>query len=187
MDYVALGFAANVDNVVVGAAGFGLRSRPLSAQANAIIAVCNVAATVLAVLAGEQLRALVSPMQGDVAGGLVFVLLGCCALRDAAAAADHDSGQSSESSAHAVEWRQALVIGVSLSFSNLAGGVAAGLAGFDVVALSATMFIASWLGIRAGEALGEAVGRRLTPRVSAVLAAAALLLVGVWRCVWATL
>lgn len=184
MDYAVLGVAANIDNVVVGA-GFGLQSRRVAPLANAIIAACNVAATALAMLLGDWLRQFVSPLHGDLAGGAVFLLLGCAALRDAVGA--RDSHELSVAPVHEMHWRQAVAVGLSLSFSNLAGGVAAGLAGFDVVALSATMFVASWLGIRVGEAVGEAIGRHLTPRVSALVGAAALLLVGAWRCVWATL
>jgi putative Mn2+ efflux pump MntP len=175
---LVLGVVANIDNLLVGSA-FGLQGQTVSHVSNLIIALCNCSATLVSMLAGQSLLHWLSPWVGDLIAAVVFIALGCVSFN----ADDSPSSSSSEQFSSSMSVSEAFGVGLSLSFSNLAGGVAAGLAGFSIASQLATMFLCSWLGISLGVTLGKRVGQHLTARTSARLAGIAFVSFGLLRIV----
>jgi putative Mn2+ efflux pump MntP len=172
VEEAVLGLVANVDNLLVGCA-FGLGGARVSHTNNGIIALCNCAATFLSMSTGRLFLQFISPLAADLIAAAVFVALGCASLCHTS----HDAPQTKA----AMSAREAFVVGVSLSFSNVASGLAAGLAGFSVVSQVVVMIFCSFFGLELGQRLGSTLGTRLTPRSSAQLGAIAFVSLGVWR------
>ncbi|APB32613.1 membrane spanning protein [Gloeomargarita lithophora Alchichica-D10] len=184
--YLLLGVATNIDNLIIGTT-YGLRRKRINFLGNLTIAVFNALATFLSVLAGDFLRRFLSESIGELLGGLAFLVLGILTILEAylAERAVEEQGESFSPQAALVRtpYREIVAVGLGTAVSNLAGGVGAGLAGFDPVRMTVLMFVFSLLPISLGQWVGQHTAAKFPQQWANITAATVLMGFGVWKLV----
>ncbi len=179
ISYLLLGIATNIDNLTVGTS-YGIRARNIYFRFNVLIGVLNATTTFLSMLLGNYLREYISEQVGDIVGNGVFLVLGVITLGEFLVIRDQQPEQEPVIRGQ-VGWREAALLGLSLSFSNLASGVGAGIVGLDIPILTLIMFGMSMLPISLGQWVGQKVGMLFSVRLSRLLSGCALVGLGLWR------
>ncbi|MEN9215973.1 MAG: manganese efflux pump [Gloeomargarita sp. HHBFW_bins_162] len=183
--YLLLGIATNIDNMIIGTT-YGLKRRRIDLVSNLIIATLNGSATFVSVLAGDYLRQFLSEQVGEFLGGLVFLVLGILTIVETymmepeKEPTDHQETISQWGLVR-VPRREALALGLGLSVTNIAGGVGAGLAGFEALRMTMLMFVFSILPISLGQWVGQNTGRQFPQHWANIMAATVLTGVGLWK------
>ncbi|WP_071453320.1 manganese efflux pump [Gloeomargarita lithophora] len=188
--YLLLGVATNIDNLIIGTT-YGLKRHRIDFINNVMIGSFNGAATFISVLVGDFLRQFLTAQVGELLGGMVFLTLGFLTIAETYMMdeqLDEEAGEKPHSSAAKshlvrVSRREALGLGLGLSVTNIAGGVGAGLAGFEVVRMTVLMFIFSILPISLGQWVGQHTAAKFPQRWANITAATVLVGFGVWKLV----
>ncbi len=182
--YLLLGVATNIDNMIIGTT-YGLKRRRINFVNNLMIGSLNAAATFVSVLAGDFLRRFLSEQIGELLGGLVFLTLGFLTIAETymmdREEAEEEVELNPKSTLVPVPRREALGLGLGLSVTNIAGGVGAGLAGFEAVRMTILMFTFSILPISLGQWLGQNMGSIFPQRWANITAATVLTGFGIWK------
>jgi len=182
--YLLLGVATNIDNMIIGTT-YGLKRHRIDFISNVMIGSLNGVATFISVLIGDFLRRFLTPQVGELLGGLVFLTLGFLTIAETYMMdqedqeIDEEVGQkleslASKSSLVRVSRQEAFGLGLGLSVTNIAGGVGAGLAGFEVVRMTLLMFVFSILPISLGQWIGQRTASRFPQRWMNITAATVL-------------
>jgi putative sporulation protein YtaF len=188
--YLLLGVATNIDNMIIGTT-YGLKRHRIDFISNVMIGFLNGSATFVSVLVGDFLRQFLTEQVGELLGGLVFLTLGFLTIAETYMMdqeTDEEVEQKPESLASKsgfvrVSRQEALGLGLGLSVTNIAGGVGAGLAGFEVVRMTILMFTFSILPISLGQWLGQHTASRFPQRWANITAATVLTGFGIWKLV----
>lgn len=156
-----IGFGQSIDNLMAGM-GYALSNRPLSWHHNALIALVNAAGTLFTMVMGDQvLQHLPGEEDGRSAriiGGYILIGLGVkellCGGGDRTVSGDTEQAASGDDDgqvlAVSVDDRgsqsrrlqlEVVVLAFGLTFTNLAGGFAAGIAGLPPVAVCIMSFV----------------------------------------------
>jgi putative Mn2+ efflux pump MntP len=186
LTYLLLGVATNIDNMIIGTT-YGLRGKRINFWGNLTIAVCNASATFFSVLAGDFLRQFLPASLGELLGGLAFLVLGILTVVEAYMV-EQAVGEGAEpfippAQLVRVSYRETAAVGLGTAVSNLAGGVGAGLAGFDPVRMTVLMFVFSILPISLGQWLGQNTRAKFPQHWANITAATVLMGFGVWKLV----
>jgi len=184
--YLLLGVATNIDNMIIGTT-YGLKRHRIDFINNVMIGCLNGAATFISVLIGDFLRRFLTPQVGELLGGLVFLTLGFLTIAetymmDQELEAEGEAPPDNIKSGYVrVSRQEALGLGLGLSVTNIAGGVGAGLAGFEVVRMTLLMFTFSILPISLGQWIGQHTASKFPQRWANITAAAVLTGFGIWK------
>lgn len=186
--YLFLGVATNIDNMIIGTT-YGLKRHRIDFVNNVMIGSLNGVATFISVLIGDFLRRFLTPQVGELLGGLVFLTLGFLTIAETYMM-DKELDEEDEEQSHSVKSdlvrvsrQEALGLGLGLSVTNIAGGVGAGLAGFEVVRMTLLMFTFSVLPISLGQWIGQRTASKFPQRWANITAAAMLTGFGIWKLV----
>ncbi|MEN9218380.1 MAG: manganese efflux pump [Gloeomargarita sp. DG_2_bins_126] len=185
VNYLLLGVATNIDNMIIGTT-YGLKRRRIDFLSNLMIGSLNGGATFVSVLAGDYLRQFLNEQVGEFLGGLVFLVLGIATIAETYMMGKEDQETDSEEinpklGLTRVSRQEVLALGLSLSITNIAGGVGAGLAGFKVLQMTMLMFAFSVLPISLGQWLGQNTGKKFPQHWANITAATVLTGFGVWK------
>ena len=186
--YLLLGVATNIDNMIIGTT-YGLKRHRIDFVNNVMIGSLNGAATFISVLIGDFLRRFLTPQVGELLGGLVFLTLGFLTIAetymmDQDLKAEGEVPPDNVKSGYVqVSRQEALGLGLGLSVTNIAGGVGAGLAGFEVVRMTLLMFTFSILPISLGQWIGQHTASKFPKRWANITAATVLTGFGIWKLV----
>jgi len=186
LTYLLLGVATNIDNLIIGTT-YGLRGKRINFLGNLMIGICNASATFFSVLAGDFLRQFLSESVGELLGGLAFLTLGILTVWEVYLAEQSVEAQLEDGFPPVVpvrvSYREAGAVGLGTAVSNLAGGVGAGLAGFDPGRMTLLMFVFSILPISLGQWLGQNTRAKFPQAWANVTAAVVLMGFGMWKLV----
>jgi putative Mn2+ efflux pump MntP len=186
--YLLLGVATNIDNMIIGTT-YGLKRHRIDFVNNVMIGSLNGAATFISVLIGDFLRRFLTPQVGELLGGLVFLTLGFLTIAetymmDQELEAEGEVPPDNTNSGYVrVSRQEAFGLGLGLSVTNIAGGVGAGLAGFEVVRMTLLMFTFSILPISLGQWIGQRTASKFPQRWANITAATVLTGFGIWKLV----
>lgn len=167
------GFAANADNLAVGAA-YGVGGRRIAWRHNLLIAVVTTAITVLALLAGRRLRDMLPGRLPDALGGCMLIALaGWSFWRDRGR-----GGAAMRAGARDVPLAEILVLAGALSVNNIGLAIGEGLGGVGLTAASASVFGFSVVLLALGQGAGARFGglSRIPAYGNGALALAGLLM-----------
>jgi putative Mn2+ efflux pump MntP len=187
--YLLLGVATNIDNMIIGTT-YGLKRHRIDFINNVMIGSLNGAATFISVLIGDFLRQFLTAQVGELLGGLVFLTLGFLTIaetymmdQELEAEGEAPPDNNTNSGYVRVSRQEALGLGLGLSVTNIAGGVGAGLAGFEVVRMTLLMFTFSILPISLGQWIGQHTASKFPQRWANITAATVLTGFGIWKLV----
>ena len=196
-----LGISTNVDNLGVGVA-YGVKRIRIGMMSNLLVAFFNAMGTLLSMTAGETISKLLPATISGYIGNSIIILVGIWGLINTFGfwgsdtektptgepqeiiqleyIAQHPESLDPNRSGH-VKMRECLPLAYALSISNLATGVGAGLAGYNVGFLVLIMFIFSMLGISVGYFIGRKCSLALPGRWPGILSGVLLIALGVYE------
>ena len=196
-----LGISTNVDNLGVGVA-YGVKRIRIGMMSNLLVAFFNAMGTLLSMTAGETISKLLPATISGYIGNSIIILVGIWGLINTFGfwgsdiektptgepreiiqleyIAQHPESLDPNRSGH-VKMRECLPLAFALSISNLATGVGAGLAGYNVGFLVLIMFIFSMLGISVGYFIGRKCSLALPGRWPGILSGVLLIALGVYE------
>lgn len=174
-----LSFSSCLDSVVVGAA-YGMKRIKIGIASNLIIASITTLGTFLSMAFGKQFAAILPSSVANYIGaavlfllGLSFIIQGVIILRKkvdgmTAFALKSDSDHSGH-----IGKRESVIVALGLTLNNIAVGVAASLAGVNIILASLFTLILSiaslYLGIYLGKNfIGKALGK-YAPLIAGVI------------------
>jgi putative sporulation protein YtaF len=196
-----LGISTNIDNFGVGVA-YGIKRIRIGMMSNLLIAFFNATGTLVAMTAGETVSTLLPATISGYIGNSIIILVGIWGLTNTfgfwgSDAENTSTGEPREiiqleyiaqhpeildpnRSGH-VKMRECLPLAFALSISNLATGIGAGLAGYNVGFLVLIMFIFSMLGISLGYFFGRKCSLALPGKWPGILSGVLLIALGVYE------
>jgi len=185
-----LSVVSAVDNFSVGLT-YSLAHRQLSHLQNAVAALANCLTSLVTMLLGSWIS---NHLDADVAstlGASVFIVLGLKELvtgfvtvsskeepEGKALIADGNKPPPAPAAAP-VEWWEALGLAAALCLTNVAGGIAAGLAGYSPELFSILVLLSSFLLLLLGQKLGGVFGRVVPENSVSIISGVCLILLGI--------
>jgi putative Mn2+ efflux pump MntP len=177
---------SNLDNLAVGVA-LGMRGTRVILRSNLIIAAVTMAATAIAMTAGDALSGLFPSSVADASGSLIIMGIGVATVVAALKAFRSAPSPRSprrvyryqpHSDAEVVTCRGAFALGVVLSLNNLGAGVGAGVAGIPPLATTLLAGGFSLLCVGGGSSFGAVVRHLVLGRRAPLVAGIVLVAVG---------
>ena len=168
-----LSLSTNIDNFAIGVA-YSVRKLAISWQANLLIAGLSGISTFTAMSCGDWIEQYLTPAIAHLLGSGIFIVIGLHSVWTTLQAqlnrveVDNYLNQAS-SLASTIDLREALLLGLSLTITNLGTGIGAGIAHLDQGLTSCLSFLSSLLMIRGGSFLGKLIERSGLEIVSGVL------------------
>ena len=188
-----LSVVSAVDNFSVGLT-YSLAHRQLSHLQNAVAALANCLTSLVTMLLGSWIS---NHLDADVAstlGASVFIVLGLKELVTGfvtVSSKEEPEGKAliadgnkpplapAAGSYSPVEWWEALGLAAALCLTNVAGGIAAGLAGYSPELFSLLVLLSSFLLLLLGQKLGEVFGRVVPENSVSIISGVCLILLGI--------
>ncbi len=147
-----LSLSTNLDNLAVGFA-YGLQRLTIGWVANGAIALLSGISTLIAMTLGQEMATVLTPQLAHQWGSFILIGAGAIALGKHYFTAETDTTRPQG----AMSLRDALMLGLALTFSNLGTGIGAGMAALDL-GMTSILSLVSSLALMAG---GVWVGRLL--------------------------
>jgi len=196
-----LGISTNVDNLGVGVA-YGIKRIRIGMMSNLLIAFFNAVGTLVSMTAGETISKLLPATISGYVGDSIIILVGIWGLINTFGfwgsdtektrtgepreivqleyIAQHPEALDPNRTGH-LKMRECIPLAFALTITNLATGVGAGLAGYNVGFLVLIMFIFSMLGISVGYFTGRKCSLALPGRWPGILSGVLLIGLGVYE------
>jgi putative sporulation protein YtaF len=205
---VLFSLACSIDNIGVGVS-YGSRRVHIPLASNALIGALNAGGNLLAMIVGEEINQHLNFDTATLIGASLIVVIGLTifikeiiALVKVGRAGAAACAMPAEVSGFAaftfralcgtlfspvryegrVRLGEGLWLGIALTFTNLAGGVAAGLLGFDPGLTTFMVFVVSMVTISFGLRAGSFLGAHLIGDMAKPLAGALLIVIGIYEC-----
>jgi len=200
-----LAVATSMDNFVIGLT-YGARGKLFSHFQNLVIAAVNAAGTMLSMGAGEITRVLIPEYVAKYLAGFLFICIGLDTLRQIPTRSlglARDSSKQFEEIEIAMPtiasprpsglevlsmredsknkqrtYSETLSIAVGLTFSNLAGGVGAGLADLDIILVTVLALLANFALLDIGERIGMSIRGTLPTTPIIIVSGGVLVIMG---------
>ncbi|NPV71575.1 MAG: hypothetical protein HPY55_13200 [Firmicutes bacterium] len=202
-----LAAACNLDNIVVGIA-YGSRQIRVPFSSNLFIAVITASGTLLSLLSGRVVFALVRPSFAHALGSVAIMLVGAWIVLQEAARWLQDGDTlgpvrllhvekiepmnrlicvlenpviGAMSVSGVLTRKEGALLGLALTLNNLPTGLAAGLAGTNPIVLAATLVVFSMLTLSLGMYLGRRFASVWLRDAAGPLAGVLLLTTGIFE------
>jgi putative Mn2+ efflux pump MntP len=162
-----LGLAANTDNLTVGLA-YGMKRRRIGWVQNLLIAVITTAITLVALVAGRQIREVLPPNLPDTLGGVLLISLAAWSFYWERTVAINRLAKPLTGFAKrtSVGMSEGLFLAGTLSINNIGLAIAGGIGGIGYAPAAACIFCLSVVMLALGQAIGTNFTRlRLTKRM----------------------
>ncbi len=153
------GFATNIDNFGVGMS-YGIRGYRMSGVGNGVIALLSGASTFVAMALGGWLSSYLPVTLAQRFGSGLLIYLGVSALislgvKQFWAAPAEAEAELAVGNERQFGLRSSLLLGLTLTLTNLGTGVAAGIANLSLIGAVVASTLTSWLAIAGGFWLGH--------------------------------
>ncbi|HEX3350418.1 MAG TPA: hypothetical protein VHS58_20200 [Acetobacteraceae bacterium] len=157
-----LGFAANTDNLTIGAA-YGVERRVIRWEQNVCIAFMTTLATLAAMAFGRQIRDTLPARVPDVLGGALLLAFAAWNLyREGDGIPDRPPGPFARvAGGEPVRLKETLFLSAILSINNVGLAIAGGIGGAGYIATALSIFSFSVAMLAFGQGLGGRVTRAM--------------------------
>jgi len=204
---IILALSSNLDNIGV-ASSYGIRKISIPFSSNLLIAFITGTGTLASMLAGRSVYKFLDPQTAGTAGAAIIIAVGVWVLfkemvmrKPKVAPLNHDSRQSishlpvhrkinaildnpfmadMDFSGH-ISLKEGMLLGIALTFNNLANGIGAGMMGLSVTLTTALVVVFSILTIWVGLEFGNHYGVRWLGKSAGPAAGLLLILVGIYE------
>ena len=162
-----LSLSTNIDNFAVGVA-YSVKKLTISWTANLLIAVLSGISTFSSMSLGDWINRFLSPNLAHNLGCSILIIIGCLTIleilkKKLASSSDQTIEHLTEETiSKIISIREALIIGLALTITNLGTGIGAGIAQLDLFLTSCFSFFSSLLMIGGGSLLGHLVTSRFS-------------------------
>lgn len=190
--------SANLDSVAVGIA-YGIKKIKIGLLSNLFISSITVLGTLVSMLAGKGLTAILPSWLTHFIGAGVILVLGLyltvqsmfqlcsnskiVALKDMENMLDYAQKSDKDISGY-IEPRETIAIGVGLTLNNVGMGIAAGAAGVGIWETVVFTAVFSLFFITFGIFLGNKIAGSFIGKYSALISGIMLLGLGIVECIW---
>lgn len=166
--------SGNMDNLVVGLS-YGIRGIRLGWAAQLLVGIITSSGTAAAMALGKSLL-LVLPERtaGSLGGGMILAIGLWGLLRGWL-----ERGEEEHAPEKALSWKEAAVLGISLSINNVGLGVGASITGLPLGITVLCSFVLGWLLMFTGNRLGTSRLRGAVGRAAEPLANLLMVLLGI--------
>jgi len=152
------GLAANADNLTVGIA-YGVKRRWIPWKHNLLIAVVTTTVTLLALVVGRQVRAMLPPGLPDMVGGILLITLAAWSFcRERTASLGALGKRPASASGPRVLVSESLFLAGALSANNIGLAIGEGIGGVGYSAATTSILCFSVVMLALGQAVGRNVG-----------------------------
>ena len=172
-----LSVASNLDNFGVGAA-YQARGYAITIGPNLLIAIANSLGTFVSVFFGEVIHIFLPEAAANFIGGFIFVCLG---LYGFVSHYHSDEEELIIDNLKEVGFTEGIVLALSLSISNVAGGISAGIIGLDLSLVTCFMFIMSILMVWLGALVTKLLQAQVPSKYINLLSASLLVSLGIYK------
>ncbi|NLC06879.1 MAG: sporulation membrane protein YtaF [Syntrophomonadaceae bacterium] len=194
------GVSANMDNIVVGLS-LGMKKIEVGKVTNLLIAFILSIVTILSMVIGKMLNALMPTTMANISGGVLLILIGLYALWKSI----HDNKQKEINAVPSqcsmknyieildtpekadldksgtINGKESLLLAAALSINNLGLGIGAGITGLNVFITVLFAFIFSILFLSIGYYLGSNYLSKALGKHASITAALLIILLGLYE------
>ncbi|MDY7020568.1 MAG: manganese efflux pump [Cyanobacteriota bacterium] len=175
---IVLSISTNLDNLAVGMS-YGLRNWIVPTSANITIAILSGVSTLVSINLGDRIRQYLPNSLAGYLGSIILIIIGISSIGQTLSS---DSSEPEEFiSHHAVNrlnLRDAVLLGLALTLTNLGTGIGAGIAQFDGILTSIFSFGSSLLTIGGGYWMGKQFSQKSLGIELGLIAGVLLIILG---------
>ena len=159
-----LSLSTNIDNFAIGVA-YSVRKLTIGWQANLLIACLSGISTFTSMSCGDWIEQFLTPAIAHLLGSGILIVIGLHSVWTTLQAqserfeVDDCFNQAAQNLASTIDLREAFVLGLSLTITNLGTGIGAGIAQLDQGLTSCLSFLSSLLMIGGGSLLGKFIAQ----------------------------
>lgn len=176
MSMVAIGVASNLDNAGVGVA-YGIKRIRFSFLSNFIIALMGFVLTFVGGIFGNWISLWLPTIICNVIGMIVLVIIGIWVLSQPLMAKKSEKMPSRDGS-KTVGTTESIILGITLSINNLAGGFDAGIIHLNIWAISSISGLFSYICIGLSAFIGAKFAAQRLGQSASFISGVLLILVG---------
>ena len=186
---IVLSISTNLDNLTIGIV-YSFKNSQINFAANLAIALLSGISTFASMSLGDWIHQLLMPNLANGIGSIVLILIGCGNLaqilqRKFALAQQTSSSDISNSnistSNRAINFKEAIYLGLALTITNLGTGIGAGIAQLDIILTSSLSFVSSLITIALGTLIGKAIASIFSSNKLEFVAGLLLITLGVYE------
>ncbi|MEL7036354.1 MAG: manganese efflux pump [Cyanobacteria bacterium J06592_8] len=175
---IVLSISTNLDNLAVGMS-YGLRNWIVPTSANIAIAILSGLSTLISITLGEQIRQYLPNSLAGYLGSLILIMIGISSIGQTLRS---DSSKPEEfvtdHPLNRLNLRDAILLGLALTLTNLGTGIGAGIAQFDAILTSIFSFGSSLLTIGGGYWMGKQFSQKTLGIELGLIAGVLLIILG---------
>lgn len=186
--------SSNLDNIVVGMA-YGIKKIRIGFLSNLIIAILTSVGTFISMSLGAYLSHILPGNLTSILGALIIIIVGfyfsfesfiklikehhykSVALKDLSEMVDYAELSDQDHSGD-LNFKETLMVGLSLSFNNIGTGIAASLGGVNLLIAICFTFLMSFITLYVGLFLGSNVFGRFMGKYAPLISGLLLILLG---------
>lgn len=164
-----IGISANLDNTGAGMA-YGLNNFRIPSWLNMIINSIGFFFTLIGVYLGSVISQVISPRETGLVSFCVFFCIGIVTIYNRHSSLNYGKNKS-ETTIQQLELRDAILLGIALSFTNIAAGIGTAVA-YETLIWQLIISITIWgyISIWLGNAIGKNFFSKMLGRYSSLVA-----------------
>ncbi|MDD3303858.1 MAG: manganese efflux pump [Clostridia bacterium] len=171
-------FSANLDNIAIGIS-YGIKSIHITAFKNIIIAFSTSLFTFISMFLGSYLAMFLSENIANKIGAIFLISIGVYSLFKEIITKKKNNTDQNKKEIKAIGIKEILNIILILSINNVAAGIAASVAGINIICATIFTFIFSFSFLMMGNRIGtKATNYRFMEKYSNILSSLMLIAIG---------
>lgn len=180
------GISANTDNFVVGVS-YGMKKIKIDLASNLLIALINLAGTVLSMSAGKAVFHFIPVNLSNMIGSIILILIGCFTILKPLLARNDSDGilehpeKADMDNSKSIEIKESVVLALALTINNIGLGIGASITGLNIAITAIFTVIIGLATIMLGYSLGSRFLSKAFGRSTAILSGLLIIGLGIYE------
>lgn len=176
--------SANIDNIPIGLS-YGVRKIHISLIKNIFICAITSIVTFLSMLVGQNISKFFDVKTTNILGSILLILLGVYPIiknifsKKKFDKLNNNNNINIVKNNNDINLKELLIMIITLSLNNIAAGIAASIAGVNIICTTIFTFIFCVVFLYIGNNLGKKINNRLIEKYSEFISSFILILIGI--------
>lgn len=176
---ILFSFSANIDNIIIGIS-YGIKKIHISIFKNFIISSFTALFSFLSMYLGSSIALLLSETTANLLGAFTLMIIGIYTFLKEFFQKRKEISLCQTRTLNRLNLRELITIIMILSINNIAVGVAASVAGIDILVATICTFLFSFVLLKLGNFIGhKAMNNKFIEKYSNVISSIILIIIGI--------
>lgn len=181
---ILFSFSANIDNIAIGMA-YGVKKVHIPILKNIIISLITTLITIISMELGTIIFLFLNERTANLIGSIGLVIIGSFGIIKYIYNKIFDNNEKKiTNDITKLNFKEMMLIIVSLSLNNIAAGIVASATGTDIIITLISTFIFSFLFLRIGNTIGKNIINKFFSKYSDIIGSLILIIIGIIQIIY---